>query len=168
MPRGGARPGAGRPKTKSPSTTMRVPVNYINAITDLIDTGGFKLPVYGGSVSAGTPSFTTDHIETYANLHSTFVTDPANTFLMRATGDSMINVGINDKDMLIVNNNLEAKSGNIVIAFVDNEATVKRLRIDKAGVFLIPENEHYAPIRIDKHSDLKIAGVVTGVMRQLI
>lgn len=80
----------------------------------------------------------------------------------------MVNAGIFDGDILVVNKKQEPVNGKIVVAMIDNQVTVKRLKRDEKGVYLMPENEKYKPIRIRDFEALEIAGVVSGVVRDVV
>ena len=84
-------------------------------------------------------------------------------FALNVTGNSMINAGILDGDVVIVRKQPTARNGEIVIAMIDGEATVKRLQVDGSQVWLMPENDNYAPI---DGSNAEIIGIVRGVVRE--
>lgn len=95
------------------------------------------------------------------------VKHPQDTFLLQVSGDSMMEAGISENDILVVDRKLEARSGHIVVASVNGQTTVKTLRKDKKAVILVPENRAYVPIRITPESDFRIQGVVTNVIRRI-
>jgi len=171
MTRGGYRANAGRPKGlgkyKGEGTkTLRVPLSRIEDIKEFLDGGlSYKLPLYGCSVQAGFPSPADDYIETYLDLNTHLIQHPAATFFLKASGESMINAGIADGDMLIVDRSLEATHGKIVIAAVNGELTVKRLSLAGGKTRLLPENNKYKPIIITDDIDLVIWGVVIHNIR---
>ena len=120
-------------------------------------------------VSAGFPSPADDYLENNLNLDKLLIKNRPSTFLIRAGGDSMINIGIYDGDILIVDRSLDAKSKDIVIASIFGELTVKKLLIDIHGnPQLKSENELYSNIEIKNKEDLIIWGVVTSVIHQFI
>jgi DNA polymerase V len=170
MSRGGVRPGAGRPKGAGPwgETTrqMRVPLSLAKGVEKYLETRGYRLPLYASRVPAGFPAIASDDVEKMTDINAMLLSDPENCFLLRVSGDSMENAGIFDGDILIVNKKQEAANGKIVVAMIDNQVTVKRFKRDENGIFLVPENEKYKPIRIRDHEALDIAGVVTGSLRQ--
>ncbi|WP_419788373.1 LexA family protein [Pseudodesulfovibrio sp.] len=125
------------------------------------------VPLYLDAVSAGFPSPADDYVETALDLNRYLVTNPAATFMVRVGGDSMIDAGILDGDVLIVDRSREAKTGRIVVAVVDGELTVKRLGRFNGRIFLLPENSAYRPIEIHEEQELTIWGVVSGVVRKL-
>lgn len=79
----------------------------------------------------------------------------------------MINAGIHDGDILVVDRSQEPSNGKIVVAVIDGQATVKRFQVDRTGVTLLPENDNYQPIRVGGDQTLDISGVVSGIIRKL-
>lgn len=127
-----------------------------------------ELPLFLESVSAGFPSPADDYLEGKLDLNDYLIMNPSATFLVRVTGDSMINSGIYSGDLLIVDRSLEPKDGNIVIAVIDGELTVKRLRNAKNKLSLVPENPKYKPIEITESMNFEVWGVVSTVIHPLI
>ena len=123
-----------------------------------------RVPLFASKVPAGFPSPADDHLEAALDLNSHYIRNPTATFFVRVQGQSMIGAGIYDNDLLVVDRSLEAKSGAIVIAVVNNELTVKRLLIRDDGVFLMPENPVYAPIQLNDFMELHVWGVVAHVI----
>ena len=170
---GGARPGSGRPKGQGkygePTKSIRVPVSRLEDIKALIDNEEpeYQLPLYGSVVKAGFPSPADDYIETKLDLNSHLIKHPAATFFVRASGESMINAGIQSGDILIVDRSIEASHNKIVIAAIDGELTVKRLSKRNHQVQLVAENPQFKPIDITEEQDLVIWGVVTHVIHQV-
>ena len=99
------------------------------------------------------------------DLNEHLVAHPAATFVVRVEGDSMIGAGIRHGDLLVVDRALEARSGSIVVAVVDGELTVKRLRMYRGRVRLEAENPAYPPIEMRGQVDLIIWGVVAHAIR---
>ena len=124
-------------------------------------------PVYVAKVSAGFPSPADDYQEGSLDLNKYLIRNPAATFFVRVTGSSMINAGIHDGDMLVVDRSLEAGNRNVVIAAIDGELTVKRLMKYDNKLILEPENEDYPPQEIHKDMDFQVWGVVTNVIHKL-
>ena len=171
MVRGGARKGAGRPKGqgkyKESTKPIRIPNSMINEVMSLIENNGYELPFYTSSVQAGVPSPADDHMEKKIDISKHLVKHPTATFFVKAAGESMLNAGIHPGDILVVDRSLEAKNGKIVIAAVDGQLTVKRLHKSKKGIFLVPENELYKPIKIEEENEILIWGVVTNVLHEV-
>jgi DNA polymerase V len=126
-----------------------------------------SLPLYVTPVSAGFPSPAEDYLEGKLDLNKHLIKHPSATFFVRVTGESMIDVGIHEGDMLIVDRALEPHDGSIVIAVVDGELTVKRLRKKADELLLVAENKNYQPIAIGEQTAFEIWGVVTNVIHSL-
>ncbi len=124
-------------------------------------------PLFQEGVQAGFPSPAEDFVEGYLDLNQYLIQHPSATFFVRARGDSMINAGIYDGDILVVDRALDAKNNDIVIASVFGEFTLKRLIIEEDKIVLMPENPEYSPIEILPDSDFRIWGVVTSVIHKL-
>lgn len=171
MSHGGKRSGAGRPKGsgKHGDTTqvMRVPMNMLGKVTDYIETKGYQLPLFSTKISAGFPSPADDHIEMQLDLNTHLIKNPASTFLLRVSGESMKDVGIFPNDILIVDRSIKPIDGKIVIAAIDGELTVKRLKRNNDALYLMPENKAFQPIVIKDSQELLIWGVVTNVIHAL-
>ena len=120
----------------------------------------FKIPLLTDSVSAGFPSPADDNTEENIDLNEHLISNPFSTFFLRVKGDSMINAGIKDKDLIIVDKSLIAKPGNIIIAMIDGEFTIKRLSIKDDELYLKAENNNYPDFRFKNHIDVQIWGVV--------
>ena len=126
-----------------------------------------SLPLYMTSIEAGFPSPADDYIEGKLDLNEHLIKHPAATFFVRVSGESMIKAGIYPGDILIVDRSLEAVDKKIVIAVVDGELTVKRLRIRSGKPSLEPENDRFAPIEIKPDMSFDIWGVVTNVIHKV-
>jgi DNA polymerase V len=116
------------------------------------------------AVAAGLPSPAEDYIEGKIDLNRHLIKNPADTFLVRVTGDSMINAGIHSGDVLVVDRSLEPQTERIVIAVLDGELTVKRINYDQGRIYLMPENPDYPIIAIEEGMNLQVWGVVTNVI----
>ncbi len=124
-----------------------------------------ELPLFSSRVPAGFPSPGDDYIDQTLDLNE-LVKHPSDTFLVKVEGDSMINAGIHDGDILVVDRALEADNNKVVVANLDGELTVKRLSIKDTSVLLMPDNPKYEPIEIRPLSDFRIMGVVTFVIHK--
>jgi len=120
----------------------------------------FRIPLLNDSVSAGFPSPADDYTEENIDLNEHLISNPFSTFFLRVKGESMINAGIKDKDLIIVDKSLVAKPGDIVIAMIDGEFTIKRLSIKNDELYLKAENNNYPNFRFKNHIDVQIWGVV--------
>lgn len=124
------------------------------------------LPYYEAGIPAGFPSPAADEMEKPLDLHELLVQHPAATFFVRVQGDSMQGAGIFSGDILVVDRSLIAHNHSIVVALLNGEFTVKRLKIEKEGIRLIAENPTYPSIRVSENSDFQVWGVVTYVIHR--
>jgi len=127
-----------------------------------------ELPFYVAKISAGFPSPAEDFIERKLDLNEYLIKNPAATFFVKVSGQSMINAGIHDGDILVVDRSLDAANNKIVIGAVNGEFTVKRLLKKNNKLFLVPENPDFKPIEINEAMDASIWGVVTYTIRKLV
>ena len=118
-------------------------------------------------VSAGFPSPADSYIEGKLDLNELLIKKPAATFFVRVSGDSMVGAGIFSDDLLIVDRSIDPIDKKVVIAVVDGEMTVKRIRIRGDKISLTPENDNYSPIELEEASEVEIWGVVTHVIHPL-
>jgi DNA polymerase V len=125
------------------------------------------LPLAVASVSAGFPSPADDYLEGTLDLNQHLIKHPAATFFVRVNGDSMIDAGIHDGDLLLVDRSLEMVDGKVVIAIINAELLVKRVRKVGEQLFLLPENQDYQPIEVKEEMDFELWGVVTHVIHSL-
>ena len=117
-------------------------------------------------VQAGFPSPADDHMERSLDLNEHLVRNPAATFFVRVQGESMRDAGIHGGDILVVDRSLTPADRQIVVAMLDGDFTVKRLRRKADQVFLEAGNETFPPIEIGENQDLVIWGVVTFIIHQ--
>jgi DNA polymerase V len=168
MPRGGKREGAGRKrgsgKFGEPTKAIRIPESELAHVLKLAQHKFYKIPMYLCAVAAGFPSPAESFVEGEFDLNELLIKHPAATFFVRASGSSMINAGIYDNDILVVDKSLAPASGKVVVVALNGELTVKRLLKQGKKLFLMAENEAYPPIEIQEGSELHIWGVVTNVI----
>ena len=115
-----------------------------------------------GTVAAGVPIFARQNIENYFPIPAEYMPN-AQTFMLKVKGDSMINIGINSGDFVLVEQRSDARNGDVVVALVEDSATVKTFYREKGHVRLQPENDSMDPILVN--GDLQILGKVFGVFR---
>ncbi|MCK0108092.1 translesion error-prone DNA polymerase V autoproteolytic subunit [Flavobacteriaceae bacterium S0825] len=123
----------------------------------LVDTG----------ISAGFPSPAEDFKQERLSLDEVLIKNKESTFFARVSGQSMINAGLNDNDLLIIDRSLEPEHNKIAVCFLDGEFTVKRLKVESDGVWLQPENDNYKPIKITQDNQFVIWGIVTNVIKKV-
>ena len=120
-----------------------------------------------GDVAAGAPIFASQHVQQYVSVDQSLFADKAD-YLLKVRGDSMINVGIFEKDLLAIKRTDSARENEIVVARIDDDVTVKRFRRNNgSSVSLFAENDDYEPIEVDlQFQSFAIEGVVVGLIRQ--
>ncbi len=171
MTRGGFRKGAGRKHLSGPygekTKPVRLPISMVEKVQTFLKQGaslkGGQVPFFDSMVSAGLPLPADDH-HRHVNLHHHLIKNPDHTFLVTATGDSMIGAGIYHHDLLVVDRSLKLKAGDIVVAAIEGDVTVKRYQPTEQGLILKPENPGYKPILINDDRECQIWGVVTAVI----
>jgi len=129
--------------------------------------GKRKQPIFAAQVPAGFPSPAADYSQDKLDLNRHLIKNPAATFFVRAGGDSMIGAGIHHDDLLVVDRSMEPKDKNVVIAVINGELTVKRIRIRNKKITLVPENNDYASQQVTPDAQFEIWGVVTNVIHRL-
>jgi DNA polymerase V len=129
--------------------------------------GGENHVLFEAVVPAGFPSPAADYEEDKLDLNRHLVKNPVATFFVRVTGDSMLGAGIHHGDLLVVDRSLQPRDKNVVIAVVDGELTVKRIRINRRKISLEPENRDYVAREITEETEFEVWGVVTNVIHQL-
>ena len=189
--RGGTRPGAGRKIGSSPygenTKLMRIPESVVSAVQDVLasckaqwldarfkndilyptlDNQPIRLPVFGHKVAAGFPSPADDYIEGRLSLDEHLIGKKDATFFVYAQGNSMIGAGIYDGDLLVVDKSITPTSGQIVIAIVDGNFTIKRLVLRDNKTILKPENPRFKAIELQEGQELLIWGVVTSAIKR--
>ena len=125
-----------------------------------------NVPMYGDAVPAGFPSPADDYLDMDLNLHDYLVQHPSATFCVKAIGDSMIDAGIQSSDVMVVDRALTPKNNDIVLAVVNGEFTVKRIKKNDEELYLMPANENYRPMKIREDMDFQVWGVVTFIIHK--
>lgn len=144
-------------------------LNNLISVSDSIETHQYTGPeaknnieiLYFGDIECGFPSPAADYIEQGLNLHDFIVKKPAATYFMRAKGDSMVDAGIYQNDLLVIDKSITAKSGHIVVASLNGEMTLKRLSYHSGAPILIAENKKYRALTITPEMDFQVFGVLT-------
>jgi len=122
-------------------------------------------PLYA-SITAGFPSPAEDYIEEELDLNDFLIRNPEATFFVRVAGDSMIRAGIYEGDILIVDCSQEAQPGDVIVAMLEGEFTVKRFVRRGEKYFLQPENPAYQPLELKQGCPFQVWGVVTNVIHK--
>lgn len=142
---------------------------FLNAIAyPAVEPKVLKLPMASCNIAAGFPSPADDFTAKRLDLNDLLITHPSATFFWTVSGRSMIDAGIDEGDILIVNRALNARHGNIVVAEVNGEFTVKILHSRPGCVKLVPANRTYPEIRPREGESLTICGVVTSVVKRFV
>ena len=141
-------------------------IKFIGFI-DSIVSDNETIPMILEKVSLGFPSPANDYLETPINLNHYLIKNPAATFLLRVSGQSMVDAHIGDQSILIVDRSVEPKHHDIVVASLDGEFLCKKLQL-KPRIALLPENKDYQPIYINDGNHLEVMGVVTACINQYI
>ena len=123
-------------------------------------------PLFSDLVQCGFPSPAADYVEQRIDLNQLLIQHPSATYFVKASGDSMIDGGIRDGDLLIVASAITASHCDIVFAAVDGEFTVKKLQL-RPTVQLIPMNSAYSPITISSEDTLDVFGVLIHVVKAM-
>lgn len=136
-------------------------------IFDISGDASLSIPFFDVGIAAGAPSYVSHYFGEEIDLNAEMVKHPGATFCVRVSGQSMIGAGIDDGDLLIVDKALQPEDKQIVLAVIDGDYTVKRLKIDGEKLFLMPENPDFDPIPITAFMDFRIWGVVTGLIKKM-
>jgi repressor LexA len=139
-------------------TTNAISFNEINTLN--------KIPIIG-RVAAGSPILAEENIEGSIVIDPGFLKKDADSFALKVKGDSMIEAGIFEDDLVIISPKAFAVNGDIIVARVDDEVTVKIYENKNQQIRLIPQNKMYEPIVINNKNEFSIVGKVTGVLRWL-
>ena len=118
-------------------------------------------------ISAGFPSPADDFKELRISIDQEVVRNEEATFYARVSGESMQGAGLDDGDLLVIDRSMEPQHDKIAVCYIDGDFTVKRLKVAADGVFLIPENPKYQPIKVTEENELIIWGIVTYVVKKL-
>ncbi len=125
------------------------------------------LPFVENGISAGFPSPADDFLDLSIDLNKELIQNPSATFYGRVKGDSMVDAGLSDGDLLIIDKSLEPTDSKIAVCFIDGEFTVKRIKIERDIIWLIAENKNYKPIKVTSENDFIIWGIVTTVIKSV-
>lgn len=126
------------------------------------------LPLFGHKVAAGFPSPADDYIEGRLSLDEHLIRHKEATFFVRAKGNSMVGAGIFDGDLLVVDKSLTPTPGDIIIAIVDGDLTVKRFEQRGKKIILKPENPRFKEIELKDGQELQVWGVVTATVKKFV
>lgn len=125
------------------------------------------IPYFDTGLKAGFPSPADDYQDIKIDLNKELIRNQDATFFARVSGKSMIDAGLNDGDILVIDRSLEVHNNKVVVCILDGGFTVKRIRITENSCWLIPENPDYDPIEVTTANDFHVWGVVTHVIKSL-
>lgn len=125
------------------------------------------LPYFEGGIKAGFPSPAADFEGSQISLDKVLVKNFEATFYAKADGTSMIGAGIDDGDIMVIDRSIEATDGKIAVCLIDGDFTVKRIKVEKDAVYLMPENQNFQPLKIAEDNKLIIWGIVTYVIKSV-
>ncbi len=125
------------------------------------------LQFFESRVQAGFPSPAQGEYADSIDLNRALITNPAATFCARVIGNSMVDAGINEGDLLIIDRSLTPQNGNIAVCFVDGDFTVKRLSVREDGIYLTPANSQFPELKVDEESHFQVWGVVSHIIKRV-
>lgn len=129
--------------------------------------GKTEVPLIGRDITAGFPSPADDFLEYSINLNDALVKNPATTICARVVGNSMVEAGIENNNIIVIDRSLEPKNGDIAVCSIDNELTVKRIKKIKDKCWLMPENKEFKPIELIEGNTLVVFGIVKHIIKSL-
>lgn len=118
-------------------------------------------------VQAGFPSPAQGEYADSIDLNRALITNPAATFCARVIGNSMVEAGINEGDLLIIDRSITPHDGSIAVCFIDGDFTVKRLSVRDDGVYLTPANADYPELKVSENSSFQVWGVVSHIVKRV-
>ena len=136
-------------------------------IKTIAEGSDLSLQLFESRIQAGFPSPAQGASADSVDLNHELINNPAATFCARVIGDSMIDSGINEGDMLIIDRSLEPHDGDIAVCFIDGDFTVKRIIIKNDELSLVPANRKYPVIKVPKESNFIIWGIVSHIIKKL-
>ncbi len=131
------------------------------------DDSGIELPLSDEHVAAGFPSPAEDYASLNLDLNKELIKNPASTFYARVSGLSMVDEGINDGDLLVIDKSIEPYDGCLAVCYIDGEFTLKRFERHDGYGLLIPANKDFKPIKVTSENDFCIWGVVTYLIKKV-
>ncbi|MEF9924841.1 MAG: translesion error-prone DNA polymerase V autoproteolytic subunit [Muribaculaceae bacterium] len=138
-----------------------------NTIKELDVTGECRLPMLESVIPAGFPSPAQGLPSDAIDLNRELIHHPSSTFCARVAGNSMMDCGISDGDLLIIDKSLVPHNGAVAVCFVDGEFTLKKIAIRTDGIYLVPANEAYSEIRVSEDSNFQVWGIVTYIIKSV-
>ncbi len=137
-------------------------------IKNIENSADLKIASFGSNIQAGFPSPAQDLFGDTFDLYNELIRTPEATFCARVTGNSMIDCGINEGDILIIDKSLTPRDGSIAVCFVDGDFTVKKIAIRNNSIYLVPANSQYPEIKINEENNFQIWGVVSHLIKNML
>lgn len=131
------------------------------------DESGIELPLSDERVTAGFPSPAEDYASMSLDLNKELIKNPASTFYARVSGLSMVDEGINDGDLLVIDKSIVPFDGCLAVCYIDGEFTIKRFEKHNGYGLLVPANKEFKPIKVTADNDFCIWGVVTYLIKKI-
>jgi DNA polymerase V len=122
---------------------------------------------FAENIRAGFPSPAEEYIEQAFDLNKELIKNPSSTFYGRVRGSSMIDAGINEGDILVIDKSIYPNDGKRAICYIDGEFTLKTLKVTKDGIYLLPANSEFEPIKITPENEFMVWGIVTYVIHKI-
>ena len=126
-----------------------------------------EMPYYDAGISAGFPSPSDDYFEMTLDLNRELIRNPASTFYARVSGVSMVNDGVDDGDLLVIDKSVEPVDGCLAVCYIDGAFTLKRVKKDTDCLWLMPANPDYEPIQVTGENEFLVWGVVQYVVKKV-
>ena len=134
---------------------------------EIEDSEEVVLKFFESRIQAGFPSPAQGMFGDTIDLNRELISNPAATFCARVIGNAMVDAGINNGDLLIIDKSLEPHDGDIAVCFVDGDFTVKRISLRTDGLYLTPANRQYPELCVSEESNFQIWGIVSHVIKSL-
>ena len=131
------------------------------------ETQRMDIPLSEERVAAGFPSPAEDYAAQGLDLNKEVIKNPASTFYARVSGLSMVDEGINEGDLLVIDKSVEPRNGSLAVCYIDGEFTLKRFRREGDKALLIPANKDFSPITVTADNDFLIWGIVTYIIKKV-
>lgn len=136
-------------------------------IKKIEENSDMSLQMFENRIQAGFPSPVQGAFADSVDLNHELINNPAATFCARVIGDSMVDSGINEGDLLIIDRSVDPHDGDIAVCYIDGDFTVKRIVIDNKGLSLVPANRKFPVIRVPQDSNFIIWGIVSHIIKKL-
>lgn len=117
-------------------------------------------------IKAGFPLIPPD-ITSVIDLNKEIIKHPASTFCGRVSGDSMLDANLSDGDIIVIDRSLDPRDGDMAVCIIDNEFTAKFIKIEKDGIWLIPANENYTPVKVTDSENIEVWGIITHCIKKI-